>query len=188
MNELIFQPQSPVKQKKVSLFFALVLMINTDFNHGVEIAGVSPDNDVTMWDVGITINLEKMHERVVSHLFQRLNRYCIPRKWNPQPVVTTAIAEKKNKVVYSTSVAKFSDLSMTKFTDLVDTCAEVSVIPPKPVQQLIPALYKWQASNVSKIDTYNEKTLTLKIGFGRILNMANQTFTDNVTNIAIRGS
>lgn len=41
-------------------------MIKFAFNHDVEIAGSSPESEITMWYVGINMDLEKkIHEPIV---------------------------------------------------------------------------------------------------------------------------
>ena len=55
----------------------------------------------------------------------------------------------------------------TGYLFLVDTGAQISVIPPDPKKNSKPSSYTLQAANGSKIETYGEIALTLNLGLRR---------------------
>ena len=101
-----------------------------------------------------------------------------------------------------------------KYNFLVDTGAEISVIPPKKGEKLTPTDYTLQAANGTEIKTYGEIPLTLNLGlrknftwiftkadvetailgadfltnFNLSVNMATQSLIDNQTEITVKGS
>lgn len=89
----------------------------------------------------------------------------------------------------------------------------MSVLPPDPKQNLKPGLYKLQAANGTKIDTFGEKAVTIDLGmrrnflwvftqanvttpilgadflakFNSSVNMTTYSLVDNLTELSLRG-
>ena len=100
-----------------------------------------------------------------------------------------------------------------RYQFLVDTGAEISVLPTDPKHRTTPSLYKLQAANGTQIETYGERSLTLDLGmrknflwiftqanvttpilgadflthFNLSVNMATRTLIDNQTDLSVKG-
>nr|VZI06335.1 unnamed protein product [Spirometra erinaceieuropaei] len=108
---------------------------------------------------------QKTHRRL-SRRLRRAKRHCAPPlhsvKRPRQPVMATTAAgpSRTNRLFYING--KSSGLRF-----LVDTGAEVSVIPPLRRHRLKPSQFSFQAANSTTISTYGQRSLTLGLGLRR---------------------
>ena len=125
-----------------------------------------------------------------------------------QPVATTTVAghSTKGRLFYIYE-------KIHRYHFLVDTGAEISVLPTDPKHRTTPSPYKLQAANGTQIETYGERSLTLDLGmrknflwiftqanvttpilgadflthFNLSVNMATRTLIDNQTDLSVKG-